>query len=96
MDATSSIGPNNLDLSKLSQNDKTELQQFIVNESKKAQLQQSIHSLTETCFAKCVTSKISSGKLDKSEETCAQNCVDRFMDANMQVLKHLQDMRGAM
>ena len=52
-----------------------------------------VHSLTDMCFRKCVTSKISAGKLDRSEEPCMMNCVDRYMDANMTVIKHLEQMR---
>ncbi|KAH8683034.1 Tim10/DDP family zinc finger protein, partial [Tricladium varicosporioides] len=81
------------DLSKLSDKDKQELQQFIVNESQKARIQQSVHSLTDICWRKCVTGTIRSGKLEKNEETCAQNCVDRFLDANFTVIKHLDRMR---
>ncbi|KAK5008514.1 Mitochondrial import inner membrane translocase subunit tim8, partial [Cryomyces antarcticus] len=92
MDALSS-GTGNLDISKLSQKDKQELEQFVVNESQKARIQQSIHSLTDICFRKCITSKISSGKLDRNEEPCMQNCVDRYMDANTTILKHLEQMR---
>lgn len=54
---------------------------------------QQVHSLTDMCFRKCVTSKISAGKLDRSEEPCVMNCVDRYMDANMTVIKHLEQMR---
>ena len=54
-----------------------------------------IHSLTDICFRKCITSKISSGKLDRYEEPCMQNCVDRFMDANYVVLKELEKMRSS-
>ncbi|KAK8213376.1 Mitochondrial import inner membrane translocase subunit tim8 [Zalaria obscura] len=84
-----------VDLSKLSDRDKQDLQQFAVNESQKARIQQSIHSLTDICFRKCITGKMSSGQLDRTEEPCMQNCVDRFMDANMTVLKHLENMRSA-
>nr|POE68485.1 mitochondrial import inner membrane translocase subunit tim8 [Quercus suber] len=80
-------------LQNMSAKDKQELNQFIVNESQKAQIQSTIHGLTDTCFRKCITSKISSGKLDRSEEPCMANCVDRFMDANMTVIKHLEQMR---
>jgi import inner membrane translocase subunit TIM8 len=59
----------------------------------KAQIQQTVHALTDMCFRKCVTSKISSGSLDRSEEPCMRNCVDRYMDANMTVIKHLEQMR---
>lgn len=53
-----------------------------------------VHSLTDICWRKCVTGTIRSGKLDKNEETCAQNCVDRFLDANFTVIKHLENMRN--
>ncbi|KAI5246493.1 hypothetical protein E4T42_02271 [Aureobasidium subglaciale] len=91
-----SLGSGNIDLSKMSDAEKQDLQQFVVNESQKARIQQSIHSLTDTCFRKCITGKISSGKLDRSEEPCMQNCVDRFMDANLVVIKNLEQMRTRM
>ncbi|KAI4728165.1 hypothetical protein E4T49_04018 [Aureobasidium sp. EXF-10728] len=91
-----SLGSANIDLTKMSDAEKQDLQQFVVNESQKARIQQSIHALTDTCFRKCITSKISSGKLDRSEEPCMQNCVDRFMDANLVVIKNLEQMRTHM
>lgn len=54
-----------------------------------------VHSLTETCFKKCVTGAIRSGKLEKGEESCTQNCVGRFLDANFTVIRHLEQMRGS-
>ena len=33
------------------------------------------------------------GKLDKYEEPCMKQCVDRFLDANMVVLKELERLR---
>ncbi|CZR60008.1 probable mitochondrial import inner membrane translocase subunit TIM8 [Phialocephala subalpina] len=95
MDSPTSSLDQNLDLSKLTQKDKQELQQFIVNESQKARIQQSVHSLTDICWRKCVTGTIRSGKLEKNEESCAQNCVDRFLDANFLVIKHLDTMRNS-
>lgn len=53
-----------------------------------------VHALTDICWRKCVTGRISSGNLDRGEENCTANCVDRFMDANMTVLKHLEELRG--
>lgn len=53
-----------------------------------------VHHLADVCWKKCVTGKISSGRLDRAEETCAQNCVERWMDANLAVLKHLETLRG--
>ncbi|KAG0648473.1 import inner membrane translocase subunit TIM8 [Hyphodiscus hymeniophilus] len=124
MDQPSSSLDQNVDLSKLSSKDKQELQQFIVNESQKARIQQcqfslpvpaqtllalssgsspqpgtkkmvgAVHNLTDICWKKCVTGSIRSGKLDKGEESCTQNCVDRFLDANFTVIKHLDAMRS--
>ncbi|KAL9577895.1 MAG: hypothetical protein Q9212_006074 [Teloschistes hypoglaucus] len=84
----------NLDISRLSDADKRDLQQQISNEMQKAKLQESIHNLTDTCWTKCITGGISGGKLSSKEETCTQNCVERFLDANTAVLKHLEQMRG--
>lgn len=52
-----------------------------------------VHMLTDKCFKKCITSKITSGALDRSEEPCMRNCVDRFMDASGAVIRHLEQMR---
>jgi len=41
----------------------------------------------------CITGNIRDSKLDKYEEPCIQNCVGRFMDANMTIIKHLEQMR---
>ncbi|ESZ92286.1 putative metal ion transporter C27B12.12c [Sclerotinia borealis F-4128] len=82
------------DLSKLSDRDKQELQQFIVNETQKTQIQQAVHSLTDVCWKKCITGNIRSGKLDKGEESCAMNCVDRFLDSSQVVLTHLNTLRA--
>jgi import inner membrane translocase subunit TIM8 len=93
MDSSSSLDQS-VDLSKLSDRDKQELQQFIMNETQKARIQQSVHNLTDICWKKCVTGTIRSGKLEKGEESCTQNCVGRFLDANFTVIKHLDAMRN--
>jgi hypothetical protein len=54
-----------------------------------------IHSLTDTCFRKCIPAgNVKNGKLDKYEEPCMRQCVDRFLDANMVVLRELERLRG--
>ncbi|RKF65595.1 Mitochondrial import inner membrane translocase subunit TIM8 [Golovinomyces cichoracearum] len=83
----------NLDFSKLTDKDKKELQQFIASEEQKAIIQSSIHNLTDVCWKKCITGTIRNGKLDNTEETCAQNCVERFMDSKFCFLKHLEKLR---
>ncbi|MCJ1472908.1 Mitochondrial import inner membrane translocase subunit tim8 [Lambiella insularis] len=84
----------NIDLSKLTDTDKKELQQLIMQEQQQSLLNKTISDLTDTCWKKCITSRISAGKLDRTEESCTANCVDRFMDTQMSVLKHLQELRG--
>ncbi|KAJ5693348.1 hypothetical protein N7462_002771 [Penicillium macrosclerotiorum] len=84
-----------IDLSKLSESDKKELQQVLNNEAQKSNIQQAVHSLNDVCFKKCIAGKsITSGSLDRSEEACAQNCVERWMDTQMSILQHLGTLRG--
>lgn len=40
-----------------------------------------------------MTGTIRGGKLDKSEETCLANCVERVLDINFLTVKHLEKMR---
>lgn len=77
----------------LSDKDKIELRQFITNEQQRSKLRQQTHGLTDTCWKKCVTGQIKSNTLSGSEESCMANCVDRFLDVNMAVVKHLSQMR---
>ncbi len=67
------------------------------------------HELTAICWKKCITSTTTSGSttsgffrssssgnnnaLDKNEQTCLAQCVDRFMDANLATMKHLASLR---
>ncbi|BDD61958.1 Mitochondrial import inner membrane translocase subunit tim8 [Monascus purpureus] len=83
-----------IDISKLSDADKRELNQFLENEAQKTNIQQTVHHLADVCWKKCITGKITSGRLDRTEESCAQNCVERWMDTNLSVLKHLEALRG--
>ncbi|KAF4954974.1 hypothetical protein FGADI_4884 [Fusarium gaditjirri] len=52
------------------------------------------HSLTQMCWTKCVPGNIKNPKLDKSEEACLANCVERFLDVNYLTMKHLNSMRN--
>ena len=67
-----------------------ELQQFLQMENQKYRFQQQVHSFTEICWDKCV-GKIGN-KLDRSEENCLGNCVERFLDTGNLLLKRLEDM----
>ncbi|KAH8702632.1 putative magnesium and cobalt transport protein and translocase of inner mitochondrial membrane [Talaromyces proteolyticus] len=87
-------GQANFDINKLSATDRQELNLFLANETQKSNIQQTVHQLSEICWKKCVTGRITSNRLDSSEESCTQNCVDRWMDSNLAILKHLETLRG--
>ncbi|KAI0377804.1 Tim10/DDP family zinc finger-domain-containing protein [Hypomontagnella monticulosa] len=91
---SSEIKIENENLSQLSEKDKSELRQFMTNEEQKARIQATIHTLTDMCFRKCITSTIRNGKLDKTEEGCMTNCANRFIDVSHLTVKHLQSMRS--
>ncbi|KAJ0165599.1 Mitochondrial import inner membrane translocase subunit TIM8 [Colletotrichum tanaceti] len=82
------------DLDKLNEKDKFELRQFLANEQQRSQIQSQTHALTKICWKKCVTGSIRNSKLDKGEEGCLVNCVDRFLDVNFLTMKHLNNMRS--
>ncbi|KAK2024381.1 Tim10/DDP family zinc finger protein [Colletotrichum caudatum] len=84
----------NSDLEKLNDKDKLELRQFLANEQQRSQIQSQTHALTEICWKKCVTGSIRNSKLDKGEEGCLANCVERFLDVNFLTMKHLNNMRS--
>ncbi|KAJ5888894.1 hypothetical protein N7495_008935 [Penicillium taxi] len=84
----------NIDLTKLNESDKQDLNKILANETQKATIQQVVHQLNDVCWKKCITSKITFNGLDRTEEACAQNCVDRWMDTQLNILKHLENLRG--
>ncbi|KAL9015585.1 MAG: hypothetical protein Q9185_007015 [Variospora sp. 1 TL-2023] len=94
LSSSSSASQPNLDFSKLTDAEKRDLHQQVSNEMQKAKIQDSIHSLTDICWSKCITGAPTSGSLSAKEESCVQNCVERFLDANTAVLKHLEAIRG--
>ncbi|KAF4120283.1 mitochondrial import inner membrane translocase subunit TIM8 [Geosmithia morbida] len=84
----------NVDLDKLNDQDKQELRQFLNNQQQRSQIQSQTHQLTQICWTKCVPGSINGAKLDKNEEGCLANCVNRFMDLNFLTVKHLNSMRS--
>lgn len=53
-----------------------------------------IHSLTNTCFQKCIPAgPIKKGALDKYEEPCVRQCVDRFFDATSIIIEELNKLQ---
>ncbi|KAK3902043.1 hypothetical protein C8A05DRAFT_34269 [Staphylotrichum tortipilum] len=44
-------------------------------------------------FFRSSSSAAGNNALDKNEQTCLAQCVDRFMDANLATMKHLASLR---
>ncbi|ORZ38913.1 Tim10/DDP family zinc finger-domain-containing protein, partial [Catenaria anguillulae PL171] len=65
-----------------------ELQAFLESENSKARVQSQVHTFTEMCFNKCVTK--AGNRLSSSEESCLSNCVERFLDTSIFIVKRLQ------
>lgn len=95
MNVVSNSSGGDINVDKLNDQDKAELRQFLANEQQRAQIQSQTHSLTQTCWKRCITSNIKSSTLDRSEEGCLANCVDRFLDINFLTVKHLEKMRAS-
>lgn len=76
----------------LSVQEQQELAKFLETENSKARIQQSIHTFTDVCWDRCMTGKLGN-RLSGSEETCLQNCVERFLDTSIYVLKQLEESR---
>ncbi|KAK8844133.1 mitochondrial import inner membrane translocase subunit TIM8 [Kwoniella newhampshirensis] len=68
---------------------KRELEGFLEQEQAKAKLQASIHELTNTCWNTCITGSISS-KFSKGEAACLENCVDRFLDSSLYIVRQIE------
>ncbi|EDW07379.1 hypothetical protein AWZ03_012948 [Drosophila navojoa] len=77
------------DFENLTGNDK-ELQEFLMIEKQKAQVNAQIHEFNEICWEKCIGKP--STKLDHATETCLSNCVDRFIDTSLLITQRFAQM----
>ncbi|KAJ1915434.1 Mitochondrial import inner membrane translocase subunit tim8 [Mycoemilia scoparia] len=69
-----------------------ELKKFLDAENAKAQMQSTIHEFTGRCWDKCIKSATSNNnKIDSTEKACLENCVNRFVDTSMFIVKRLQN-----
>ncbi|KAI8803144.1 putative TIM8-translocase of the mitochondrial inner membrane [Cladochytrium replicatum] len=86
---------NKQDLGVLGLDDKSqkELATFIENEERRAAFQRSVHVYADTCWDKCIT-KVKAN-LDKSDEVCLTNCVERFLDTSLFVIQRFNETAGS-
>lgn len=76
-------------LSQLDQKSQQELAQWVEAEVSKAKVRSSIHNFTEVCFRKCITTVEAYG-LQDTDERCLKNCLGRFLDTNVAIIKAIQ------
>ncbi|KAF5312684.1 hypothetical protein D9619_003044 [Psilocybe cf. subviscida] len=67
-----------------------ELSTFLNQEQARAKMNSSIHELTGVCWTKCVTGT-PGRSFSRTESNCLANCVDRFFDASLYMVKEVQD-----
>ncbi|EDR15070.1 uncharacterized protein LACBIDRAFT_170754 [Laccaria bicolor S238N-H82] len=70
-----------------------ELTSFIEREQAQAKLHASIQRFTDLCWDKCMSSKPSTS-LSRAEESCLVNCVERFLDSSLHMVKELENKRA--
>ncbi|KAI0824183.1 Tim10/DDP family zinc finger-domain-containing protein [Trametes gibbosa] len=70
-----------------------ELESFIETQQAQTRVQTQVHTLAEMCWDKCVGSISSS--FSRSEHSCLSNCVDRFLDTSLYLVKRVEDERAA-
>ncbi|KAL6933851.1 related to Mitochondrial import inner membrane translocase subunit TIM8 [Hanseniaspora guilliermondii] len=65
-------------------------------EDQKHQIQQEIHNFTKLCFNNCIninSSNILNADLTTNENQCLTDCVGRYLDVNLQIVKTLQNSK---
>ncbi|KAG1801400.1 Tim10/DDP family zinc finger-domain-containing protein [Suillus plorans] len=69
-----------------------ELTTFLEREQAQARINSTVHNLTSMCWDKCVTGTPGS-RFARGEESCLLNCVDRFMDTSLFIIKTIESQR---
>ncbi|VDB99852.1 unnamed protein product [Peniophora sp. CBMAI 1063] len=82
-----------MDNLQLDEASKKEIAQFIEREQAGARLQASIHQYTSMCWDKCITGTPGT-RFSRSEESCIANCVERFLDTSLFMVKQLEQQRS--
>ncbi|KAF9569759.1 hypothetical protein CPC08DRAFT_8321 [Agrocybe pediades] len=69
-----------------------ELSSFLETQQAIARLNSSVQQLTTTCWDKCITGTPST-RFSRSEESCLANCVQRFLDTSLFMVKEIENKR---
>lgn len=69
-----------------------EMQEFIMREQMRAQVQQTVARVTDVCWDKCIGTPGRS--LSSREESCLSECAKRFIDTTQLVVQRFQQQAG--
>ncbi|KAI3431481.1 hypothetical protein D9Q98_004533 [Chlorella vulgaris] len=69
-----------------------DMQNFLVQQQAKAQLQQTISRLTDECWTKCIGNP--GNYMSSKEQACMDNCARRFLESTQFVVKYFQAKAG--
>ncbi|KAJ7786032.1 hypothetical protein B0H16DRAFT_1295574 [Mycena metata] len=72
-----------------------ELAVFLEKQQAEARLHQSIHNFTGIWFVPCVTGTPST-RFSRGEESCLSNCVERFLDTSLFMVRKIEEQRSAL
>ncbi|TDL28354.1 hypothetical protein BD410DRAFT_780850 [Rickenella mellea] len=71
---------------------KKELETFLEQQQAHARFNQSVHHFTDMCWDKCITGTPST-RFSRSEESCLTNCVERFLDTSLFMVRKIEEQR---
>ncbi|KAH8917711.1 hypothetical protein BT69DRAFT_1248487 [Atractiella rhizophila] len=69
---------------------KRQLEEFVERETARGKLQAQIREFTSLCWDKCITGT-PGNRFGRGEETCLANCVDRFLDSSLHIMKRVEE-----
>jgi len=70
-----------------------QLNEFLEQEQVQARVSERIHTFTEMCWDKCITTTPST-RFSRGEESCLSNCIDRFLDSSIFLVKQIEQQQA--
>lgn len=73
-----------------------QLLSFIQEETNRQKFAGMVHVLTDQCWDVCLGNDRPAAKMDSRQQTCLNNCVNRFVDASTFLMQRLGQMGNQM
>lgn len=78
----------------LSTKEQAEMRSFIESETGRLKMQTAISEFTDKCFSKCLSNTGMKDQLTSTDQSCLRNCVGRYLDVNIHIIKNLNAVAG--